>query len=121
MRVQLSFLLAPTLAFAQAAFPTDWPASAQLLTADALRQRLVGKTFVAKSVTGSDVRTEYQETFAYINVGETSDSGKWRTEGSTVCNEWKRLRPACSEIRAVGDLLYVRRANNGEIMALVPR
>ena len=121
MRPLLSFLVVPTLAFAQTAFPTDWPASAQPLTADMLRQRLVGKTFVAKSLTGPEVRTEYQETFAYINVGETNDSGKWRTEGSAVCNEWKRLRPACSEIRAVGDALYVKRANNGEIMAMLPR
>jgi hypothetical protein len=38
-----------------------------------------------------------------------------------VCNEWKKFRPGCSEIRALGDTLYVKRANNGEIMALVPK
>ena len=74
-----------------------------------------------KSVTGPDVRTEYLETYAYINVGITSDSGTWKTEASTVCNEWKKLRPACSEIRALGVSLYVKRANNGEIMVLVPQ
>jgi len=117
----LAVLLAPNFALAQASFPTDWPSGAQPLTPDTLRQRLVGRAFVAKSVTGPDVRTEYQETFAYINIGDTNDSGKWRTEGSAVCNEWKRLRPACSEVRAVGEALYVKRANNGEIMALLPK
>ena len=121
MRILLAGLIAPAVAFAQASFSTEWPTGAEALSPDTLRQRLVGKSFTAKSVTGPDVRTEYQETVAYINVGSTSDSGPWRTEGSAVCNEWRKLRPACSEIRAVGDALFVKRANNGEIMALLPR
>ena len=121
MRILLAVLIAPTVAFAQPTFPTDWPNGAEVLSPDTLRQRLVGRSFVAKSVTGPDVRTEYQDTVAYINVGSTSDSGPWRTEGSAVCNEWRKLRPACSEMRIVGDVLYVKRANNGEVMALLPR
>ena len=121
MRLLLAVLIAPAVAVAQASFPTEWPSGAEALSPDALRQRLVGKAFIAKSVTGPDVRTEYQESYAYINVGNTSDSGTWRTEASAVCNEWKKLRPTCSEIRALGEALYVRRANNGEIMALLPK
>jgi hypothetical protein len=121
MRILLAVLIMPVVAFAQASFPTEWPSGAEALSPDTLRERLVGKSFTAKSVTGPDVRTEYQDTVAYINVGSTSDWGPWRTEGSAVCNEWKKLRPACSEIRAVGEVLYVKRANNGEIMALIPR
>ena len=121
MRILLAVLITPAVAFAQASFPTEWPSGAEALSPDTLRQRLVGKSFIAKSITGPDVRTEYQDTVAYINVGTTSDWGTWKTEGSAVCNEWKKIRPACSEVRAVGDVLYVKRANNGEIMALVPR
>ena len=121
MRILPVLLAAPALAVAQASFPTEWPSGAVPLSAEALKQRLVGKTFVAKSVTGSDVRTEFQESYAYINTGSANDSGPWRTEGSAVCNEWRKLRPACSEIRAVGELLYVKRANNGEIMTLTPK
>ena len=117
MRILLAVLIAPAVAFAQPPFPTEWPSGAEALSPDTLRQRLMGRSFVAKSVTGPDVRTEYQDTVAYINVGSTSDSGPWRTEGSAVCNEWKKLRPACSEMRAVGEVLYVKRANNGEVMA----
>jgi hypothetical protein len=98
-----------------------WLAAALPLSPDTLRQRLAGKTFIARSVTGPDVRTEYRDTYAYINVGSTSDSGTWRTDASTVCNEWKKLRPGCSEIRALGEALYVKRANNGKIMALLPQ
>jgi len=121
MQILLAIVIMPLVALAQTSFPTEWPSGAEALSPDTLRQRLVGKSFTAKSVTGPDVRTEYQDTVAYINVGATSDFGTWRTEGSAVCNEWKKLRPACSEIRAVGEVLYVKRANNGEIMALLPR
>jgi hypothetical protein len=121
MKKLLALLAAPTIALAQASFPTEWPAGSQPLAADALKQRLVGKTFVAKPVIGAEVRVEYQETYAYLNVGGTSDSGKWRTEGSTVCNDWRNLRAACSEFRLLGEVLYVKRANNGEIMPLVPK
>src|SRR5215203_1267508 len=121
MRLMLAVAAAPLIAIAQTALPTEWPGGAESLSAEALRQRLVGKTFVAKSLTGPDVRTEYRETVAYINVGNTSDSGRWRTEGSAVCNEWRNLRHACSEIRMLGEALYVKRANNGEIMMLVPQ
>lgn len=121
MRRFLLMFAGPTLALAQAAFPTEWPIGAESLAPDALRQRLIGNSFVAKSVTGPDVRTQYKESYVYINVGNTSDSGEWRTEGSAVCVEWKQLRPSCSEIRLVGDLLYVKRANNGEVMALTRR
>jgi len=68
-----------------------------------------------------DVLANDRETYAYINIGSTSDLGRWRTDGSTVCNEWRNLRHACSEIRTLGGVLYVKRANNGEVMMLVPQ
>src|SRR4051794_17176605 len=113
MRLLLALAAVPAIAAAQPSFPTEWPSGAEPLSADVLRGRLVGKTFIAKSLTSPDVRTEYRDSFAYINIGSTSDSGRWRTEGSTVCNDWRNLRAACSEVRALGDALYVKRANNG--------
>jgi len=118
MRLMLALLVAPAIAAAQAAFPTEWPDGAQPLSPEALRQQLAGKTFIAKSLTSLPVRTQYQEKYVYLNIGSTSDSGTWRTEGSAVCIEWRTLRPSCSEIRAVGEALYVKRANNGEVMAM---
>src|SRR3954468_17947738 len=121
MRTFLWLLFAPVVAAAQAAFPTEWPDGALPLSSTELRQRLVGKTFVAKSLTSAAIRTQYEETYAYINIGNTKDTGTWKTEGSAVCNEWRNLRASCSEFRAVGETLYVKRANNGEIMAMVPQ
>jgi len=121
MRILALVFSVPALAPAQTAFPTEWPSGAEPLTPEALRQRLVGRTFVAKSLTSPEVRIQFGETYAYLNIGDTRDTGKWRTEGSTVCNEWSKLRHACSEYRTVGDVLYVKRANNGEIMAVVPK
>jgi hypothetical protein len=121
MRLLFALIAVPLAAAAQTAIPTDWPSGAESLSPEELHRRLVGKAFVAKPVTGPSVRTQYQESHAYINVGSISDSGPWRTEGSAVCNEWRNLRAACSEIRKVGDALYVKRANNGEVILLVPQ
>ena len=121
MRTFLALMLAPAAALAQSSYPTDFPSGAEPLTQEALKHRLTGKTFVAKPTVGDEVRTEYQDTFAYINVGGTSDSGKWRIEGSSICVEWRKIRPSCSEMRLAGDVLFVKRANNGEVMALVPK
>jgi len=93
MRIFLALVVSPTIALAQASFPTEWPSGSQPLLPDTLRQRLVGKTFIAKSVTGPDVRTAYQETYAYINVGNTSDSGTWKTEASTYATSGRSCDP----------------------------
>nr|WP_329691193.1 hypothetical protein [Caldimonas sp.] len=116
----ISLALAPILVVAQASFPTEFPAGSTELTADALRARLVGKTFSFKPVVGNHVRIEYKDVYAFVNVGATSDSGKWRVEGSSVCNEWTKLPHTCSAFRLANDVLYVKRANNGEVVALTP-
>ena len=92
MRILLAVLIAPTVAFAQASFPTEWPSSAEALSPDTLRQRLVGKSFIAKSVTGPDVLTEYQETVAYMTIGSCQRLGRVEDEGSAVCKEWTQRR-----------------------------
>lgn len=75
--------------------------------------------FVAKPVVGSELRIQYKDSYAFLNSGSTSDSGRWRTEGSSVCNEWKTIRASCSEMRLLGQALYVKRANNGEVMRML--
>ena len=117
----LSVLLAPVLALAQTSFPTSFPDEAVPLTSEALKQRLTGKTFLIKPVVGADLRIEYQDAYAFINVGGTSDSGKWRIEGSSVCVDWRKFPPSCSEARLVADTIYIKRANNGEVVALMPK
>ena len=120
MRIMsLALALVPVMAMAQASFPTDFPEGSVPVQAEALKQFLTGKTFVAKPVVGSELRIQYKDSFAFLNSGGTSDSGRWRTEGSSVCNEWKTIRASCSEMRLLGQALYVKRSSNGEVMRLL--
>lgn len=114
-------LLAPTLALAQASFPTVFPADAVPFEPEALKQRLAGKVFIMKPAAGAEIRLQYQDTNAYFNVGGASDSGKWRVDGSSVCVDWRRIAPGCSEMRRVGDTIYTKRASNGEVVVLQPQ
>ena len=118
MKVLPLFLLFPALVLAQPTFPTAFPTDATSLSPESLRQRLAGKTFLMKPMVGDALRIQYQETFVFINVGSASDSGNWRVEGSSVCIEWKKFNSNCSEMRMVGETLYVKRANNGEVVEM---
>ena len=116
----LLFLL-PSFVLAQPPFPTEFPAGAQSLAPEALKSRLSGKVFVATPFTGAEIRIEYQSEYAYVNVGDYTDSGKWRVEGSSVCISWTKQRLSCTEFRLVDETLYSKRGNNGEIVKLLPR
>ena len=121
MRMFSLLLLAPTFALAQLWVPTVFPSEAVPLTPEALKQRLAGKAFLVRPAAGAEMRLQYQETDALINIGNSSDSGKWRVEGSSVCVDWQKFPPGCSEVRLVGDVMYTKRASNGEIVILQPR
>lgn len=121
MRLICSILVAPTLAWAQSAAPTTFPADAVAMTPEALRERLSDKVFVAKPVSDPEIRIQYKGEFAFVNIGSASDTGKWRTEGSSVCYEWRRFTANCSQAMLLGDVVYIKRANNGEVIALQPK
>ncbi len=122
MKNTVALLLAvPAVALAQANFPTEFPSDSVPLTQEDLKKRLTGKTFVSKPASGSDIRVQYRDTYAYINIGNMSDTGTWRVEGSSVCYEWRQIRPSCSEVRIAGGVLHLKRANNGEILTLVEK
>ena len=110
--------LAPTFALTQSAFPTEFPPGSAPLNAATLRQLLVGKTFLTKPVDGQQFRIQYKDPYVFFNSGSFKDTGRWKTEGSSVCIEWNNIRPSCSEIQAVGSILYVKRANNGEVVRM---
>lgn len=121
MRRLLALLLIPVAALAQAPVPTEFPGDAAPLASEALRQRLIGKVFHVQPVIGAPLRVEYRDTYAFVNVGNFNDSGKWRIEGSSICVDWKRAPPSCSDARQAGDILYVKRASNGEVVAMQPK
>lgn len=114
----IGWLFAPVLALAQAGFPTEFPAGAVPVPPDDLQKKLTGRVAHMTYANGAEVRLEYKEAYAYVNSGNRSDSGKWRTEGSKLCIEWQRFPSGCSEVRTVADVLYVKRFANGEIVAM---
>jgi hypothetical protein len=118
----LSVLALPGLALAQAAALPGFPPEAQPVAPDVLREKLLGKSFVAKAANGVEMRLQYKSDFVYLNAGPTNDSGRWRTEGSQMCIEWNRIpNSGCSEARLVGNTIYITRVSNGEVMRLEER
>jgi hypothetical protein len=111
-------LVVPLTGLGQTSFPTEFPPESTAFTAEALKERLTGKVFMTKPIAGAGFRIDYKETYVFFNQGTFSDSGKWRTEGSSVCIDWQKIRASCSEARAVGEKLYMKRANNGEIILM---
>ncbi|MDO9075777.1 MAG: DUF995 domain-containing protein [Rubrivivax sp.] len=113
-------LLVPTLALAQPTLQTEFPKTAKPLESEALKKLLTGRTFLISQAAGSEMRLQYRDTYAYINIGNRSDSGKWRVEGSAACIDWQVFPAACSEVRVDGELIYTKRASNGEVVVMRP-
>lgn len=122
MKALFLFLALPSVALAQATPLPGFAAEAKPLEAEALRTRVNGKAFSYKTAAGGTVRVEYKDNgYAFVNVGSSNDSGKWRVEESAVCVEWSRFQPGCSEFRSLGETLQVKLRSNGEIVVLSPR
>ena len=123
MRYILTLLVIPAAVLAQAERPTEFPADAESVAADALRDRMTGKVYDAKTFDGATWRLQYQSNgYAFIDTSTGfRDSGKWRVEGSKLCSEWQKAPSGCSEARVKGDTVYVKRAANGEVVALVAK
>ena len=117
----LALFTAATVVQAQApATPPDFPTDAQPLTAEALQKRLSGKVFSVKTAAGAPWRLQFQGSgYYFINAGNYSDSGKWRTEQSTLCTEPQKRPAACNDMRLAGDALYLKR-DSGEIVKFEP-
>ena len=119
MRLPCLLLCVPLAAAAQTALPTNFPDNAVPLTNEALRERVAGKAFRVKPQDGNTMRLEYRTGgYAYIDTSTGfRDSGPWRVEEGKLCADWGKVTGGCSEVRAVGDALYIKRVSNGEVLA----
>ena len=114
--------LAAPATSAQQAVPTEFPPGAVSMTAEQLRSRLADRVFDAKMTDGGAWWYEYKSNGDFaMDTSRARDKGKWRTEGGKICVELQRFGSSCSEMRLVGDVLYLKRASNGEVVALRPR
>ena len=109
-------LSTPLTSKAQASFSTEFPAGAVALEPQALKTLLLGKVATTQVATGPVLKVTYKDTYAFLNAGNFADSGKWRVEGSSVCIDWQKITPSCTEVRAVDDAIYIKRSSNGEVV-----
>lgn len=115
----LALLYAASVA-AQPAIPTEFPADGVPLAAPDLTARLSEKVFSAKMADGTDWRYQFKGGYLFFNISSGySDSGTWRIEGSSLCLNPKKTAASCSEMRSKGELLFIKRASNGEVATLV--
>ena len=105
------------------AIPTEFPADVAAMPDNALRERLAGKTFSVQLANGKAWRLEYLANgYFFVNVSDgAADKGKWHVQDGKVCSETTRSKPTCSEARVKGDVIYVKRVSNGEVIALTPK
>jgi len=88
-----------------------------------LKARLAGRVYGTRSSDGRDWRIEWKSNgYVFVDLSNGyKDSGKWTVEEGKSCSDLKKTGSSCSDMRLVGDVLYMRRASNGEIMELKPK
>lgn len=120
MRSLIPLLIMPIAVVAQTSLPTEFPTDSVTLAPEVLTQRLVGKVFKVKPADGTTWRLEYKDSgYAFLDTSRGyRDTGKWRVEGTQLCADWQRSPSGCSETRAKGDVIYLKRISNGEVVAL---
>jgi hypothetical protein len=100
------------------ATPTEFPEGAMPVEESQLKELLSGKVFTVNVASGPAWRWQFNGNgYVFINIGSFSDGGQWRTQGSTLCTEGRKIKASCNEMRAVGNELYLKR-DNGEVVRL---
>ncbi len=120
MQRWMAFVLVPTCVLAQGALPTEFPPDATALSGDALGERVKGKVFNAKPVQGPSWKLEYRAN-GYVFLETSSgyrDTGTWSIDGEKLCGHWQKLGSSCSLARVKGDVVYIKRVSNGEVVAM---
>ncbi|QCB46284.1 hypothetical protein [Hydrogenophaga sp. PAMC20947] len=126
MRVSLaltSFLFCLCSASAQTTFPTEYPAEATAIAGTDLTARLAGKVFTVKSATNGNWRLEFDNRgYVFVDTDQGfRDNGPWLVEGEKWCTKLPKAGDNCSELYAVGNVLYYKRARNGEVVPMTLR
>lgn len=99
-----------------------FPAEAQAIPSDTLKERLAGNRFTSQYSNGVIVTMSYgadQSLLLDMSTG-FSARGTWRVEGSQICLQLGADQPSgCGETKATATHLYFRRFTNQEIIQLV--
>jgi hypothetical protein len=121
--IALGTVLLAGQALAQATFPTEFPAGAKVLTSEEIKSTLSGKTFTVSPADGTTWRLEFKDSgYVFLDTSRGyRDSGKWRIESNQWCTDLQKTGTACTELRLNGEILYYKRAANGEVVPMVLR
>lgn len=118
---------APTLAAPAptAAAPTvasDFPADLPKPSAEAVKQRLSGKTFAVKLANGTSWKLDYKSNgYYFVNTSTGfNGSGTWQTAEGQLCGQPRGEPLTCNEVRDRADGLVLKR-QSGEVIVLVPQ
>lgn len=119
----LTLLALCTAQPAQADTAAGFPPTAVALEPAALQARLAGQVFRTVDGQGRSWRLEYSRLgHLFVDIGSGfRDDGPYRVEGSQVCVRLQRSGASCTEYRLAGDVLYLKRSSNGEILKLDPQ
>lgn len=98
-----------------------FPEGAEPLTQESLHEALSGKAFTMNSAKGSEWRWQFDANgYFFFNAGGGyTNSGKWSTKGSSVCQDTGKT-PGCNEMRQKNNVLYLVR-DNGELLTFKPQ
>lgn len=119
-------LLLPTLLAACATttpLSKEFPAGAKVPSAAELRALLQGKSYYSSSANGTTVRADYSANSDGVTIfsGGRADNGKWRVEDGKICLQMTSFPSSCSEIRLVGQDVYLKRSNGDVVRATTAR
>ena len=124
LRLALWVALSSAASFAQAQTSnllTEFPAGAQPVAAQALKDRLSDHVFKARLQDGSGWRLQFKGNYLFLNLSSgASDTGTWRTEDNKLCVEYQRFPSGCSEMRASEKEVFLKRSASGEVVRLEP-
>lgn len=99
---------------------TTFPEGAEPLASETLREALAGKVFSITPAKGPTWRWEFKANgYFFLNVGSFSDSGKWSTKESSVCQDTGK-NMGCNEMRQKDGTLHLKR-DNGEVVTFKPQ
>jgi len=109
-------------ALAQSPATKEFPADAQALPVDTLKQSLSGKVFMLNWVGAPAWRMEFKDDgYIFFNAGTVNGSGTWRADSGKVCTDMRAFGNNCNEVRQSGDLLYYNKRQSGEVIAMTPK
>lgn len=111
--------LSPIICSAEAAMPVEFPAEAQALSDQQLKERLSGHSFKASLKDGTGWRLQFKGGYIFVDISSGArDTGTWNIKDGKLCTEYQKFPSGCSEVRSLVKDVYLKRGSSGEIVHL---